>query len=182
MSYTPYYPAGWLSGEAGATPITPEALNHMDEGIASAANDSISSDRLPTIPITKGGTGATTAAAALSNLGGISITKLWQNASPTSEFAAQTISVGLSSYTHYMIVYQEHATAGLYKNTGFIPVGLKVQLTNFSGCIGCRSMSSATTTALAFNSGEYTASYNANWTTKNDQCVPYQIYGVKGVS
>lgn len=37
MSYTPYYEGGWKSGEAGGTPITPEALNHMDEGIQDAA-------------------------------------------------------------------------------------------------------------------------------------------------
>lgn len=38
MSYTPYYPNGWLSGEAGNTPITPEALNHMEQGIANAVS------------------------------------------------------------------------------------------------------------------------------------------------
>jgi hypothetical protein len=36
VSYTPYYPSGWLSGETGKTPITPEALNHMEQGIAAA--------------------------------------------------------------------------------------------------------------------------------------------------
>lgn len=36
MSYTPYYPNGWLSGETGKTPITPEALNHMEQGIVGA--------------------------------------------------------------------------------------------------------------------------------------------------
>lgn len=33
MSYQSYYPNGWQSGETGKTPITPEALNHMDKGI-----------------------------------------------------------------------------------------------------------------------------------------------------
>jgi hypothetical protein len=36
MSYSSYYPAGWLSGEAGATPITPAALNNMERGIREA--------------------------------------------------------------------------------------------------------------------------------------------------
>ncbi|MBR4711083.1 MAG: hypothetical protein IKP10_03555 [Clostridia bacterium] len=36
MAWTPYYSEGWQSGEAGGTPITPEALNHMDDGIAGA--------------------------------------------------------------------------------------------------------------------------------------------------
>ena len=38
MSYSPYYPNGWQSGEAGATPITPSALNHMENGIQNAQN------------------------------------------------------------------------------------------------------------------------------------------------
>lgn len=33
MSYENYYPNGWQSGESGGTPITPEALNHMEKGI-----------------------------------------------------------------------------------------------------------------------------------------------------
>lgn len=36
MSYTPYYAGGWQSGQSGGTPITPEALNHMDAGIRDA--------------------------------------------------------------------------------------------------------------------------------------------------
>ena len=40
MSYKPYYTNGWKSGESGGTPITPEALNHMEEGIK-AANENM---------------------------------------------------------------------------------------------------------------------------------------------
>lgn len=35
-SYKSFYEGGWQSGESGATPLRPEALNHMDEGIAEA--------------------------------------------------------------------------------------------------------------------------------------------------
>ena len=37
MSYERYYTNGWMSGENGATPITPEALNHMEAGISNSA-------------------------------------------------------------------------------------------------------------------------------------------------
>lgn len=37
MAYSKYYPNGWQSGEAGNTPITPDALNHMENGIVKAA-------------------------------------------------------------------------------------------------------------------------------------------------
>ena len=58
-----------------------EIKSYTDDAVSTKANSShnhsasnitsgtLSSDRLPTVPITKGGTGATTAAAALSNLG-----------------------------------------------------------------------------------------------------------------
>jgi hypothetical protein len=34
--YTPYYSGGWQSGESGGTPITPAALNNMENGISAA--------------------------------------------------------------------------------------------------------------------------------------------------
>lgn len=36
MSYDKYYPNGWQSGEAGGTAITPEALDHIEKGVAGA--------------------------------------------------------------------------------------------------------------------------------------------------
>ena len=33
MSYSKYYSGGWQSGETGNTPITPDALNHIEDGI-----------------------------------------------------------------------------------------------------------------------------------------------------
>ena len=41
MAYTPYYSGGWQSGEQGGTPITPAALNHIDQGIAGITPASI---------------------------------------------------------------------------------------------------------------------------------------------
>lgn len=37
MSYTKYYTNGWADGESGGTPITADALNHIESGIVSAA-------------------------------------------------------------------------------------------------------------------------------------------------
>lgn len=36
MAYEKYYPGGWQSGQSGGTPITPEALAHIEEGILAA--------------------------------------------------------------------------------------------------------------------------------------------------
>jgi hypothetical protein len=138
MSYKPNYTDGWKSGVSGGTPITPEALNHMESGIETAnehllpepqtadnatflrnddtwqkvtpanigaapsahrhnASDisegTVSSDRLPTVPISKGGTGATDAATARTNLG---IAPSTIGAAPSSHrHDASDISAGL---------------------------------------------------------------------------------------
>lgn len=41
MSYERCYTGGWASAESGGTPITPEALNHMEEGIIQAGRVTI---------------------------------------------------------------------------------------------------------------------------------------------
>lgn len=62
MAYTPYYPSGWQSGEEGGTPITPDALNNMEDGIAAA--NAIGDP----VMVAHGGTGATRGTAARINL------------------------------------------------------------------------------------------------------------------
>lgn len=57
-----------------------------------------------TVPISKGGTGKTAAAEALEALGGISWTKIWENANTTSAFPNQKISLDLSDYDYVAIV------------------------------------------------------------------------------
>lgn len=39
MSYNHFYVGGWQSGENGGTPITPEALNHIENGIKQTYSD-----------------------------------------------------------------------------------------------------------------------------------------------
>jgi hypothetical protein len=78
-----YTKQDWKDGTDGGTPITAARLAHIENGIAGhthAASDiasgTLSADRLPTVPIAHGGTGATTAAAALTALGAASASDL----------------------------------------------------------------------------------------------------------
>ena len=50
-----------------------------------------------------GGTGATNAEDALKNIGALSMELVWENASPNSTFAAQTISLDLSHYSMILV-------------------------------------------------------------------------------
>ena len=86
MAYTPYYSGGWQSGEEGNTPITPAALNNMEQGIenANAIGDPVT--------VAHGGTNATTALAALENLG-----------APSAVFISST--AGVSWEAIYNVLY-----------------------------------------------------------------------------
>lgn len=149
-----------------------------------------------TLPIANGGTGAADAATALANLSGISITKLWENASPTSSFAAQTIALDLSGYDFVDIAYYGRtgaspamATSGFY--TARLLFG-KYGALNISSLIGSgvdfieveSRVVLVTETGVKFDKGMY-AYVNADGdnSSSNDpsSSVPYRIYGIKGV-
>lgn len=52
-----------------AESLTAKADNTHSHGAGDITSGTISADRLPTVPLSKGGTGATTADAAITNLG-----------------------------------------------------------------------------------------------------------------
>lgn len=83
--------------EHGGTGATTATAARENLGIKSCGTYDI-------LPIAKGGTGKTTAAEALKALGGISLTKLWENANTTSAFPNQKISLDLSGYDYVVIV------------------------------------------------------------------------------
>lgn len=133
------------------------------------------------LPISKGGTGKTTAAAALAALGGTSIDLLWQNASPLSAFPAQTINVAnLSDYDMYMIVYGVTITEGSSMST-IASIGYGTYLignlpTPDSGgnvVAGRRYITYEGTDELVFRNGGYGKTENSNY------FVPIKIYGIK---
>ena len=149
MAYEKYYPGGWKSGESGGTPITPEALNHMEEGIenavptsrtvngkelteditlsasdvgaaASSHNHSasnitsgtLSSDRLPTVPIAKGGLGGTDRLTSAKNL---------TNESVSSPGFVVSLTSNWKNFG-YTTLQQLRNAAGLGNTTGALPV------------------------------------------------------------
>lgn len=119
---------------------------------------------------------------------------LWKNASPTSTFAEQNISVNLSEYDMIAI---EHATPTNGTIFAFItdisPVE-RLGLTNNSGELVygafCQSGAAASTrgysvarrydiddNALHFRTGSRTLELTT--TVDNKMCIPYRIWGLK---
>ena len=102
-----YTKQDWKDGTDGGTPITAARLAHIEDGIAGHAHSAsdvtsgtLSADRLPTVPIAHGGTGATTAAAALTALGAASESDLATVRDSVSRvsFGTEVTSIYIQNY------------------------------------------------------------------------------------
>lgn len=116
------------------------------------------------------------------NIGGMKMELLWENASPTSEFAAQTISLDLSNYDAIDLYYRTYTSFDM--NTGYYrcPVGKNQRATTSSEFIYIRDCNT-TIHGVTFRDAEYVATYgSANYTTYNSILIPIKIYGIKGVN
>lgn len=151
------------------------------------ANATNGAPKFGTLPIAQGGTGKTTAAEALAALGGISIKKLWQNASPTSDFAGQTLSLNLSEYDYVEIVFKSYKTiSGEYISK--FKVGSQGNLYTLTN-IGVASAASYATyrsvttnqSGITFGAGGFKYTSNNTWNLDNGYAIPVRIYGIKGV-
>lgn len=114
---------------------------------------------------------------------GAKIDLLWTNASPTSNFAAQTISKSLGEYTLFVVEtynpnYSSHVAVKGHKtimHANNVPVD---------------NMPSGYTRMVTFSDSKITfdPSYNGNYgsgvsnNTDNSMMIPQKIYGIKGVS
>lgn len=105
------------------------------------------------------------------------IVKLWENASPASSFQEQTINLDLSQYDGVLIYFCLSATYNDYLLSVRCPVGKKAPASFTWADDGV----SYHRTAVAEQQG--VAFYNGYWngTKENTACVPYEIYGIKGV-
>ena len=101
---------------------------------------------------------------------------LWKNASPTSAFGSQTLSLSLSDYDFIMIESEMGST--------FCKVGASTVMFSHNSYYPCRRTISTTTSGITFGEGlKYTACPgDAVATDKNTHCIPRYIYGIKGVA
>lgn len=113
---------------------------------------------------------------------------LWTNASPTSEFAAQTISLTLSSYDAVEIVCRYSTTSD--SRTRYIcDVGSSASIDWFYYTVvagkymGVKSRNevSASTTGVTFGACTTKPGNSTDSTTTNGYIIPIKIYGIKGV-
>ena len=108
---------------------------------------------------------------------------LWTNSSPTSNFAAQDITLNSSDYDCYEIIFLNNMGEDLYYNTGKIPKGHGCRLVEcYSGGSGAamrtREVNYSSATQLEFKAGRYAYGTTAA-IDNNATCIPLYVIGYK---
>lgn len=106
---------------------------------------------------------------------------LWTNASPTSDFAAQTISLSLSDYDQIQIWFRPIASES-DEFFAFAKVGSSIRMAFPRYTIERRKVD-VTTTGVEFYPAYYLTSYGgSSESLLNAYMIPVRIYGIKGVN
>lgn len=111
---------------------------------------------------------------------GMTTELLWQNASPGSNFSAQTVSLDLSEYDEIEVVYNHATTATFEVRSRSAVPGMAWGLSIVG--YAYKRLATAKTTGVEFSDCNYFPSYgNTSDSDANNAVIPYRIYGIKGV-
>jgi len=112
---------------------------------------------------------------------------LWTNPNPTSNFAAQTLSIDVSDYDFIAVEHKVYANLD-HRRIDFGAVGTQFGLihpstgggyfTTATNQVGVRGCNTSDTTKIVFGSG-YNSSGGGSFSALDSRCVPYRIYGIK---
>lgn len=105
---------------------------------------------------------------------------LWTNASPTSEFQAQTISLNLSNYKIVFIVFSSY-TVNI--NSRYSVFASYIDDGNYSASIPSSDLRrrnyTVSVNGISFSQGEAYENFGGTTYESNFFMIPTQIYGVK---
>lgn len=111
---------------------------------------------------------------------------LWENASPTSEFAAQTLTFDDDGYTEvevHALWSISYYGFGMAKFTKGETINAK-RLDVVNGADTFRIVTCKWEDGkikVTFTTATYYGSYNGNASSSTTHCIPTQIYGIKGI-
>ena len=109
-------------------------------------------------------------------IGNVRMTKLWENQSPSADFAAQSLPLDLSGYSFVLTI----ATNGISALNGTAvnnSVNICEPVASASGLFNRRRLGYITATGITFNNCYKGTSLSAG-SVDNGNCVPLVIYGI----
>ena len=112
-------------------------------------------------------------------IGGFTLDLVWTNASPTSNFSAQTVSLDLSDYQAVIIMFGS-STAWETLYPVIIPIGLtEDSYIGLAGKTNRYRVCNPSSTGVTFENGAQYSSYNSSATATSGSMIPIYIYGMK---
>lgn len=115
---------------------------------------------------------------AIANAGHMEMELLWENASPTSEFVGQDITLDLEGYDKVAIRCRESTSSNAtFEVSG--KVGDAIRWTHVSNNRQTRLFWTSANKVTASKGNK--AAYNAQLAEDNTVAIPIEIYGIKGV-
>lgn len=150
-------------------------------------NDHALSNDMPLyrVPLNGLTVGTLTPLFSVADLGGISMKKLWENASPTSTFPPQTVAIDLAEYDAIVVIYGMNGNGS--RGSVVVPIdGLRSQMfalgneDNTSSTALVARKVEAHTTYVKFYEG-YIKWGDDTSQVYNTHACPQIIYGIKGV-
>ena len=112
-------------------------------------------------------------------IGGFTLDLVWTNASPTSNFSAQTVSLDLSDYQAVIIMFGS-STAWETLYPVIIPIGLtEDSYIGLAGKTNRYRVCNPSSTGVRFENGAQYSSYNSTASTTSGSMIPIYIYGMK---
>ena len=111
------------------------------------------------------------------------MTQLWENAAPTSDFVAQTVSIDYNGYNLLAIVFTNYkgigdSTVSQTREISLIYPQKDSQFFIKSNTWAlCARKVSVVTNGLEFSKAVYRD--NATWNASDGDCIPIRIYGIR---
>lgn len=188
-------PGAWISDRdvyvAGATPTTGAQVVYE---LASPQTYSLPQTEISTLPGTtiiqantgdvsvtyQSPDGEPTTPVWLLLSSGVKMVKLWENASPSSEFAAQTVPIDFSGY-EYFGIYSWHSP-DTHQGTFHVgKVGDILLINTNDAYSSMRRNATCLVSGLTFTDLNVRTFSNGVYSTNNSLLVPHTVFGIKGV-
>lgn len=118
----------------------------------------------------------------------VTMTKLWTNPSPSSNFGAQTIPLDLSNYDMVRVMWRRgtNASGDGQAMDCAIPSSQNMMMTMWFGAYAVpfsyRECAPSSTGVYFGNCTQKTAASTSGASNHNQDCIPTAIYGIKGIT